>query len=79
MPEKKQQTTTTTTTPGFMQRVASFILPPSANKRIRENKEAAEYDENSGNPCHYQTHVGDKQGMNRQGRKMGNSCHHGKS
>jgi len=33
----------------------------------------------SGNPCHYQTHVGDKQGMNRQGRSSGVTCHHRKS
>ena len=71
--------TTTTTTPGFMQKIASAILPKSAQERIKKNKEAESYDDNSGNPCHYQTHVGDKQGMNRQGRTSKMTCHHRKS
>ena len=59
MAEKKQgETTTTTTAPSVMQKIASFILPPSANKRIKENKEAESYGDESGNPLHYQTHAG---------------------
>ena len=50
-------------------------------KTVKETGDALRQRSNpyGGNPCHYQTHVGDKQGMNRQGRTSGKSCHHGKS
>lgn len=49
-----------------------------AKRKSAANEAAEDYDANSGNPCHYQTHVKDRQGKNRQGRKGGSTCHHGK-
>jgi len=87
MPDKEQQdSSTTTTTPSTSTSAPGSLMADIkqglANLMGRKKRmaEAESIDADSGNPCHYQTHVGDKKGMNRQGRIKGKgSCHHGKS
>jgi hypothetical protein len=78
--DKKKSTTTTTTPPrSMMEKFAGLFMPKSFQDRIDKNKEAETGVGGGGNPGHYQTHVGDRQGKNRQPRKGGRTCHHGKS
>jgi hypothetical protein len=76
--EKKETTTTTSQPPGSL--LGDLIAGgKSLLGRKKRMADIDKIDADSGNPCHYQTHVGDKQGMNRQGRSKGKgSCHHGR-
>ena len=84
-PKKPETTTTTTATPSTSTSPPGSLmydLKEGVKNLLGRKKRMAEADSidaDSGNPCHYQTHVGDKKGMNRQGRTSGVTCHHRKS
>ena len=76
--EKKESTTTTTTHPQSLMENIKSGLREIVGGRKKRMAAIDKIDADSGNPCHYQTHVGDKQGKNRQGRVKRGRCHHGR-
>ncbi len=77
MAEQKKQAPKPKSPPGSLMSDITKGLGAIFSRKKRE-ADAQKVSPDSGNPCHYQTHVGDRQGMNRQGRVKSSTCHHGK-
>lgn len=76
--KEEESTTTTSSPPGSLMSDIMQGLKNLTGRKKRE-QEAQSISAEGGNPCHYQTHVGDdKMKGKRQPRKTSKTCHHGK-